>query len=242
MGRYLIYGGNGGIGSAIARRLSNAEHELVLAGRNGEELEALAAELGAKASVCDVLDGDQIEATAEAAGDTLDGLVFAIGSINLKPFAKVTEDDLLKDFHLNAVAAAMAVQASTRALMNAEKGASVLLFSTVAVDQGFASHAAIAMAKGAVVGLVRTLATEFAPKIRVNAIAPSLVDSKIGKAISGNARMAEAVAKMHAVPRLGEPDDIAAMGELLLTENGSWITGQVFGVDGGRSTIRVMRS
>ncbi len=242
MGRYLIYGGNGGIGSAIARRLSKAGHDLVLAGRNGEELDALASELGAQTSVCDVLDGEAIRATAEAAGDTLDGLVFAVGSINLKPFSKVTEDDLIKDFHLNAVAAAMAVQASTKALMNAENGASVLLFSTVAVDQGFASHAAISMAKGAVVGLVRTLATEFAPKIRVNAIAPSLVNSKIGKAISGNAKMAEAVARMHAVPRLGEPDDIAAMGELLLTEGGSWITGQIFGVDGGRSTIRVMRS
>ena len=242
MGRYLIYGGNGGIGSAIARRLSKGGHDLVLSGRNADELEALANELGAKTSVCDVLDSDQIKATAEAAGDTLDGLVFAVGSINLKPLSKVTEDDLINDFRLNAVAAAMAVQASTKALMNAENGASVLLFSTVAVDQGFASHAAIAMAKGAVVGLVRTLATEFAPKIRVNAIAPSLVDSKIGKAISGNARMAEAVAKMHAVPRLGQPDDIAAMGELLLTESGSWITGQIIGVDGGRSTIRVMRS
>ncbi len=242
MGRYLIYGGNGGIGSAIARRLSKGGHDLVLSGRNADELEALANELGAKTSVCDVLDSYQIKATAEAAGDSLDGLVFAVGSINLKPLSKVTEDDLINDFRLNAVAAAMAVQASTKALMNAENGASVLLFSTVAVDQGFASHAAIAMAKGAVVGLVRTLATEFAPKIRVNAIAPSLVDSKIGKAISGNAKMAEAVAKMHAVPRLGQPDDIAAMGELLLTESGSWITGQIIGVDGGRSTIRVMRS
>lgn len=242
MGKYLIYGGNGGIGSAIARRLSRAGHDLILAGRNAAELETISRELGAETSVCDVLDGAQIEATAEAAGATLDGLVYAVGSINLKPFSKVTGDDLITDFHLNAVAAAMAVQASTRALMNAGSGASVLLFSTVAVDQGFASHASIAMAKGAVVGLVRTLATEFAPKIRVNAIAPSLVDSKIGKTISGNARMAEAVARMHAVPRLGQPDDIAAMGELLLTENGSWITGQVIGVDGGRSTIRVMRS
>ena len=100
-------------------------------------------------------------------------------------------------------------------------------FSTVAVEQGFAAHASIAMAKGAIVGLTRTLATEYAPKIRVNAIAPSLVDTPLGQTVAGNPKMAEAVAKMHAIPRLGRPDDIAAMGELLLTEAGSWITGQV---------------
>ncbi|EAU43121.1 short chain dehydrogenase [Fulvimarina pelagi HTCC2506] len=242
MGRYLIYGGNGGIGSAIAHRLSKAGHDLVLAGRNTDELKTLGEALSAKTIQCDVMEEGSIDACAQEAGNQLDGLCYAVGSINLKPFAKVAKDDILTDFRLNALGAAQAFQASATALTNAENGASALFFSTVAVDQGFAAHVSIAMAKGAVVGLVRTLATEYAPKIRVNAIAPSLVDSPLGQTVAGNDKMADAVAKMHAIPRLGKPDDIAAMGELLLTDSGSWITGQVIGVDGGRSAIRVMRS
>ncbi|MEE2953183.1 MAG: SDR family oxidoreductase [Pseudomonadota bacterium] len=242
MGRYLIYGGNGGIGSAIARRLSKGGHELVLAGRNEAELAKIGEELGAKTLICDVMDEAAIDSTASEAGDSLDGLVYAVGSINLKPFARASSDDFVADFKLNALGAAKAFQASSKALMAAENGASVLFFSTVAVEQGFAAHASIAMAKGAIVGLTRTLATEYAPKIRVNAIAPSLVDTALGQTVAGNPKMAEAIAKMHAIPRLGQPDDIAAMGELLLTEAGSWITGQVIGIDGGRSAIRVMKS
>ena len=242
MGRYLIYGGNGGIGSAIALRLSKAGHELVLAGRNESELAKIGEDLGARTLICDVMDEDAIESAASDAGEALDGLVYAVGSINLKPFARASSDDFVTDFRLNAVGAAKASQASSKALMAAENGASVLFFSTVAVEQGFAAHASIAMAKGAIVGLTRTLATEYAPKIRVNAIAPSLVDTPLGQTVAGNPKMAEAVAKMHAIPRLGRPDDIAAMGELLLTEGGSWITGQVIGIDGGRSAIRVMKS
>ncbi len=241
MGRYLIYGGNGGIGEAIARRLAKAGHGLVLAGRNDEELQALAGEIGAQTVTCDVTDDNAIATAAEAAGEILDGLVYAVGTINLKPFARLKGEDFLNDFNLNALGAATAIQASLPALQKAPDGASVLLFSTVAVDQGFAAHASIAMAKGAVVGLTRSLAAEFAPQIRVNAIAPSLVDSPLGKRVASSEKMAEAVAKMHPLPRLGRPDDIAAMGEVLLTDAGSWITGQVIGIDGGRSTLRVAR-
>ncbi|MEF2550575.1 SDR family oxidoreductase [Aurantimonas sp. A2-1-M11] len=242
MGRYLIYGGNGGVSEAIARRLAKAGHELVLAGRNTDALEALAGEIGAQSVACDVLDDSSVAATAEAAGEILDGLVYAVGSINLKPFAKLKANDFLNDFNLNALGAAKAIQASLPALQKAPEGASVLLFSTVAVDQGFPAHASIAMAKGAVVGLTRSLAAELAPQIRVNAIAPSLLDTPLGQRVVANDKMAEAVAKMHPMPRLGRPDDIAAMGELLLTDAGSWITGQVIGIDGGRSTLRVGRS
>tara|TARA_R110002020_G_scaffold87075_1_gene215239 strand:+ start:355 stop:1083 length:729 start_codon:yes stop_codon:yes gene_type:complete len=242
MGRHLIFGGNGGIGEAIARRLARAGHELVLAGRNADALGRLAEELSADTILCDVMDPQAIERTGQEMPKRLDGFVYAVGSINLKPFPKATADDFLADFRLNAVGAALAFQAAAPALLEAEEGASALFFSTVAVEQGFAAHASIAMAKGAVVGLTRTLATEYAPKIRVNAIAPSLVDTPLGQSVAGNPRMAEAIARMHAVPRLGRPDDVAAMAELLLTEAGSWITGQVIGVDGGRSSIRVMRS
>ena len=242
MGRHLIFGGTGGIGQAVARRLVKAGHEVVLSGRNTDELQRLGEEFSAETIRCDVMDPVQIEDAASQLPDALDGFVYAVGSINLKPFGKASADDFVTDFRLNAVGAALCFKAAAPALMKATDGASAVFFSTVAVEQGFAAHASIAMAKGAVVGLTRTLATEYAPHIRVNAIAPSLVDTPLGQTVAGNAKMAEAIAKMHAVPRLGRPDDIAAMAELLLTEAGSWITGQIIGVDGGRSAIRVMRS
>jgi NAD(P)-dependent dehydrogenase (short-subunit alcohol dehydrogenase family) len=131
-----------------------------------------------------------------------------------------------------------AVQAALPALKAAEGTAGILLFSTVAVAQGFTAHASVAMAKGAVEGLTVALAAELAPKIRVNAIAPSLTKTPLAKALTGNEQMAAAIAQMHAMQRLGEPDDIAALGALLLSAEAGWITGQIIGVDGGRSMLR----
>ncbi|UIJ73551.1 SDR family NAD(P)-dependent oxidoreductase [Aurantimonas sp. HBX-1] len=241
MARYLIVGGQGGVGEAMARRLAASGHDLVLTGRTADGIEPLAAELGAQPVVLDVLDDAGIRRLADFATEPLDGLVYAAGTITLKPFDRLGEDDFLNDFRINALGAAKVIQVLLPGLKAAPGGASVLLFSTVAVDQGFAAHASIAMAKGAVVGLVRSLAAEFAPQIRVNAIAPSLLDTKLGRTVAGSPRMAEAVASLHPIPRLGTTGDIAAMGELLLTEAGAWITGQVIGIDGGRSRLRTPR-
>jgi NAD(P)-dependent dehydrogenase (short-subunit alcohol dehydrogenase family) len=241
MGRYLILGAGGGIGEATARRLSKSGHDLVLAGRNEAALSALADEIGGTVAILDVLSDGFPQAVAASAGTRLDGLLYAVGTITLKPFDRLKDEDFLNDYRINALGAAKSVQAALAALKEASEGASVVLFSTVAVDQGFAAHASIAMAKGAVVGLVRSLAAEYAPAIRVNAIAPSLTQTPLGQRVAGNERMAEAVAKMHPIPRLGEADDMAAMAELLLT-GGTWITGQVIAIDGGRSTLRVVRS
>ncbi|MBB4001775.1 SDR family NAD(P)-dependent oxidoreductase [Aurantimonas endophytica] len=241
MARYLIVGGQGGVGEAMARRLAGAGHELVLTGRSAEGVEPLAAELGAEALALDVLDDAGIQRLSAVAAEPLNGLVYAAGTITLKPFDRLVEDDFLNVFRVNALGAAKVIQVLLPGLKAAPEGASVLLFSTIAVDQGFAAHASIAMAKGAVVGLVRSLAAEFAPQIRVNAIAPSLLDTPLGRTVAGSPRMAEAVANLHPIPRLGTTGDIAAMGELLLTEAGSWITGQVIGIDGGRSRLRTPR-
>lgn len=241
MGRYLILGAVGGIGEATARRLAKAGHDVLFTGRDGAAVEALSREIGGTGFVADVLEADFSDVAARAAGARLDGLLYAVGTITLKPFERLKDDDFLNDYRINALGAAKAVQATMPALKAAEVGASVVLFSTVAVDQGFAAHASIAMAKGAVVGLVRSLAAEYAPGIRVNAIAPSLTQTPLGQTVAGSERIAEAVAKMHPIPRLGEADDMAAMAELLLA-GGSWITGQVIAIDGGRSTLRVVRS
>jgi NAD(P)-dependent dehydrogenase (short-subunit alcohol dehydrogenase family) len=237
MGKYLIYGGAGGIGSAIALRLAKSGHQLHLSGRDAAKLEALAAELKCGFTAADVLEPGAIEKVTEEAG-AFDGLAYAVGSINLKPLARLSEADFLNDFRLNALCAAKAVQAALPALKASSGTASVLLFSSIAVAQGFAMHGSISMAKGAVEGLTRALAAELAPKIRVNAIAPSLTDTEIAKAITANQALSQAVAALHALPRIGTGDDMAGMAEILLTEAGGWITGQVIAIDGGRSRAR----
>ena len=165
------------------------------------------------------------------------GLAYCVGSINLKPVSRITDEDIERDFRLNAFGAFRAVQAALPAL-KASGDAAIVLFSTVAVQQGFASHVSIAMAKGAVEGLMLSLAAELAPKIRVNCIAPSLTRTPLAPALTSNEQMANAIAALHPLQRLGEADDVAAAAAFLLSADSAWITGQVIGVDGGRSSLR----
>jgi NAD(P)-dependent dehydrogenase (short-subunit alcohol dehydrogenase family) len=234
---FLIYGGTGAIGSAIARRLSGEGHKVHLVARDARKLEDAAVAMGADFTDGDVAEPSLFEkATAAAATDgALSGVVYAVGNIRLKPFHRLSEEEVTGDFALNALGAFRAVRAAREPLMKGE--GAVLLFSTVAVRQGFANHAAVSMAKGAVEGLTRTLAAELAPKVRVNAIAPSLTVGGMGDQIAGAEKMREAVARMHPLRRLGEGEDMAAMASALL-QPGGWITGQVVGVDGGRGALR----
>jgi NAD(P)-dependent dehydrogenase (short-subunit alcohol dehydrogenase family) len=238
----LIIGGTGGIGQAIARRLRAAGTPVHLMARDETRLAALASEIGASFGVVDVEQegalGRSVEAAAAAAGGVLGGLCYAVGSINLKPLSRLTAADFERDFRLNAMGAALAVQTALPALKKTQGTASVLLFSTVAAAQGFSLHACVAMAKGAVEGLTRALAAELAPKIRVNCLAPSLTRTPLAASLTANDAMAGAIAQLHALPRLGEAEDIAPLAALLLSSESGWITGQVIGVDGGRSTLR----
>jgi NAD(P)-dependent dehydrogenase (short-subunit alcohol dehydrogenase family) len=239
-GRILIYGGTGGIGSATARLLRLRGYTLHLVARNESRLVALAQELQATFTTGDMSsDTDVFTRAAQtgSAGSALAGLVYAIGTINLKPLGRLTEADFEQDFRINALGAAKAVQAALPALKAGGEPSSVVLFSTVAVAQGFASHASISMAKGAVEGLTLALAAELAPKVRVNAIAPSLTRTGLATGVISNETLANGIAQMHALPRLGTADDIGALAAFLISE-ASWITGQIIGVDGGRSTLR----
>jgi NAD(P)-dependent dehydrogenase (short-subunit alcohol dehydrogenase family) len=199
---------------------------------------AIASELGASFTVGDVRDPSLFARATAEAGEALVGLVYAVGTLNLKSLKRLTEADFQEDFRVNALGAALAVQAALAALKNAIGGASVVLFSSVAALQGFASHASIGMAKGAVTGLTLSLAAELAPQVRVNAIAPSLTRTRLAHGILVNEHMGAMLAALHPLQRLGTPADIAALAGFLISAEAAWITGQVISADGGRSSLR----
>lgn len=237
-GKLVIYGGSGGIGSAVARRLKLRGHELHLVGRNVESLAALAAELGAGYTVGDVCDDRLSVRVADEAGEILEGLVYAVGTLQLRSLPRLNEAAFLSDFRVNALGAALAVQAALPALKKSAGVASVVLYSSVAAVQGFPLHASMGMAKGAVSGLTLSLAAELAPKVRVNAIAPSLTQTPMAKGILSNAQVSASLAGLHPLQRLGTPEDVAALTVFLLSAEADWITGQIIGVDGGRAMLR----
>ena len=235
--RVLVLGATGGVGAALARRLAARGARCVLLARDAARLARLAAELpGAESVVADVTDSAALTSAIQRLGAPLAGLAFCVGSIVLKPAARTSEADLLDAFRLNAVGAAMAVQAALPALVAGQGG--VVLFSSVAARTGFTNHLAIAAAKAAVEGMTVALAAELAPAVRVNCIAPSLTRTRIAEPLTKNPALAEAIAKLHPLPRLGEADDVAALADFLLSPAAAWITGQVMAVDGGRSTLR----
>ena len=234
----LILGATGGIGGALARMLAARHVPLFLAARSPDRLAGLGRETGAPFDTCDVLDTPSLERVVEkaAAEGGLAGLAYCVGSIVIKPLRSVSEEDVIEAYRLNVDGAALAVKAAQKALEGAN--GSVVLFSTVAVGQGFPHHAVISAAKGGVEGLTRALAVELAPKVRVNAVAPSLTRTPVADGLVRSEAMANGMAQLHAIPRLGEPDDIAAAAAFLLGGDSAWITGQVVPVDGGRSRVR----
>ena len=166
--------------------------------------------------------------------EQIDGLVYCPGSIQLKPLKMLTDKVIREDMEINFFGAINCIKAVSDRL---QQNSSILLFSTVAVQQGMPFHASIAAAKGAIEGLTRSLAAEFAPKVRVNAIAPSIVDTPLAKRLLNNDRKRELISEKHPLKRVGEVKDISELGCFLLSRSASWITGQIIGVDGGKSSI-----
>jgi len=232
--KYLIFGATGSVGSSLAEQLKNSDHDIHLVARNENDVKAISEKLGCTYTVADVLEDGFIEKIKTDIAD-IKGIAYCVGSIDLKPLRMVTEQDLNKCMKLNLYSAIEIIKGYQESLKK-NKG-SIVLFSTVAAQRGFTNHTIIASAKAAVEGLTVTLAAEFAPNIRVNCIAPSLSKSKIAEPILKNPVIAEGIAKAHPLKRLGEGKDSAALAKFLITNESSWITGQIIAVDGGRSKL-----
>jgi NAD(P)-dependent dehydrogenase (short-subunit alcohol dehydrogenase family) len=232
--KYLIFGATGSVGSSLAEQLKNSGNDIHLVARNEDQVKVIADKLGCSYTVADVLEDGFIEKVKSDINE-IKGIAYCVGSIDLKPLRMVTEADMNKCMKLNLYSAIEAIKGYQETLKK-NKG-SVVLFSTVAAQRGFTNHTIIASAKAAVEGLTVTLAAEFAPNIRVNCIAPSLTKSKIAEPMLKNPAIAEGIAKAHPLKRLGEGKDSAALAKFLITEESSWITGQIIAVDGGRSKL-----
>lgn len=225
----LVVGASKGIGRSIAEQLIARGRPVVTVSRSGDPLEGVIQHIHADV----VSDGLPTAGLPEA----LAGMVYAPGSIDLKPLRSLKPDDLRTAYEVNVVGAFRCAQATADRLKRVP-GSSMLFFSTVAVAQGMPFHVSVAAAKGGVEGMVRSLAAELAPTVRVNAIAPSLTDTSLAERLLNSTEKAKAAAERHPLKRVGSAYELAAMGVFLLSEEAGWITGQVIGVDGGMSRLR----
>ena len=234
--KILIFGATGAVGNSLAKLIKNDSLEAHLIGKSEEEVSRLSEETGFKYSVVDVLDENFIEKIQkDLDGVDISGVAYCVGSITFKPINLITKNDILDCFSLNLLPIYDIVKKFQQNLK--KNKASIVLFSTVAVKQGFPNHSIISPVKASLEGLTVSLASELAPSIRINCIAPSLSNSKMASKVLKNPKIAEGIAKQHPLKRLGEGKDSAALAKFLLSDESSWITGQIIGVDGGRSNI-----
>lgn len=231
MKNIVVVGAGRGIGLATVKALQN-ENLFTISHQLTNELEALNTTFFA-------LDAAKDDLTVLAdLPEVIHGLVYCPGSINLRPFNRLTTQDFLTDFQQNVLGAIAVIQYLLPRLKKAD-GASIVLFSTVAVKIGMPFHASIAAAKGAIEGLAKSLAAELATsKIRVNVIAPSLTDTPLSSALLNSDEKREAAAKRHPLNSIGSANEIGQLVAFLIQDNSRWITGQVIGVDGGIGSLK----
>jgi len=232
MKNIVIVGCGQGIGLATAKILSENYNVIGISRTANPEVE----NLNIKFHKMDILTGNLDEINFP---DVIDGLVYAPGSINLKPFNRLSVDDFQNDFEVNVLGAVKTIQKLLPNLKKSES-ASVILFSSVAAKLGMPFHASISASKSAVEGLTKSLAAELSSqKIRVNAIAPSLTDTNLASQLLSSPEKREASGKRHPLQRIGSAEEMGKMVEFLLSENSAWITGQIIGIDGGMGNVKL---
>lgn len=232
MANYLIIGASSGIGKALAMQLADTGHQ-VFGTFNKNEIHSE----NPLIKYCQLNVLDEIFSFDFLPG-TLSGVIYCPGSINLRPFERIKPADFTSDFNLQVVGAIKTIQAVAPKLKSSDN-ASIILFSSVAVQTGLPFHSQVSASKGAIEGLTKALAAEYAPKIRVNCIAPSLTDTPLAASFLNSETKKEANAQRHPLKRVGTTDDIVNMVEFLLSTKASWITGQIMHVDGGMSTLKI---
>lgn len=230
MKNILLIGGSYGIGLAIAKELQ-FENNIYIASRSNENLADVKATHIAFDATTDTIDTSKLPTV-------IDGLVYCPGSINLKPFKGLKPEAFETDLQINFISLVKVIQSVLPNLLASEQ-ASIVAFSSVAATMGMPFHTSVAASKGAIEGFTKALAAEYAPKIRVNVIAPSLTDTPLADKFLNNETKQEKSAERHPLKRFGKPEDSAQMATFLLSEKSSWISGQIFHVDGGMSTLLV---
>lgn len=232
MANYLVVGASSGIGRKVAEQLAEAGHQ-VAGTYHSKELHPESDKI--RMYPLNILDE---HISFDFLPETLSGVVYCPGSISLRPFERIKPVDFMNDYNLQVIGAIKTIQAVVSKLKKSEN-ASLVLFSTVAVQMGLPYHAQVSTSKGAIEGLTKALAAEFAPHIRVNCIAPSLTDSPLAASLLNTEQKREANAQRHPLKRIGTTDDIANAVAFLLSSKSSWMTGQIVHVDGGISTLKV---
>jgi len=237
---HLILGAAGGIGSALSKQLASEGAQLALAGRRIEPLEQLAETVGGSVHPLDASSVDEVEQAIAKVVEThgrIDGVVNCVGSILLKPAHRTSTEEWRDTLSANLDTSFAAVRGATRAMM--KTGGSIVLLSSAVASTGLPNHEAIAAAKAGVVGLARSAAASYAGRgIRVNVVSPGLVRTPLSQPITANPASEKASTAMHALGRLGEPEEVASAIAWFLNPTQSWVTGQVLGVDGGLGSIR----
>ncbi len=241
---YVILGATGGIGSALARRLAASGARLVIAGRDGDRLAALAAETGATPQRFEATDLAAVERCVQVGVERhggIDGVANCVGSLLLKPAHLTTLEEWNAVLATNLTSAFATVRAAARAMMG--HGGSIALVSSAAARVGLANHEAIAAAKAGVTGLMLAAAASYASHgIRVNCVAPGLVRTPLTARLTASAAALKTSSAMHPLGRVGEPEEVASALAWLLDPAQSWLTGQILGVDGGLATVRTRAS
>ncbi len=235
--KILVFGGSGSIGKALAIKLKINNYEPIIISRSEDELKNISTKINCDYRICDVLNTERINEISQEFKDDIFGIAYCVGSINLKPLKITKDEDFIDSFKINTLGAINVIRLNQESL--AKNNGSILLYSTIAVKQGFTNHTIVSTAKGAIEGLTLSLAAEFAPKVRVNCIAPSLTDAKMTQKLISNETIRKAIENMHPLPKIGSGEDFSDIGSFLLSDKNSWITGQIFHIDGGRSTLRI---